>query len=121
MVMTNVFIGIVLVAIVFIIQCYKTVPLPLSSQSITSDDQMFDYLGRYVMRNYDQKKPMANFLSGLSGFWGVPMWTFYVNRGQGITSFGTQNKDGGIEKFQSAEKAYFLAPFTGFRTFIKGM
>ena len=25
-----------------------------------------------------------------------------------------------IEKFQSAEKAYFLAPFTGFRTFVKG-
>jgi hypothetical protein len=34
---------------------------------------MFDHLGRYIMHNFDQKKPMANFLSGLSGFWGVPM------------------------------------------------
>jgi hypothetical protein len=109
--------GIIMLSIIYLMN--KTMPLPLL-QSATSDDPMFDYLGRYVMRNYDQKKPMANFLSGLSGFWGVPMWTFYVNRGQGITSFGIQNKDGGIEKFQSAEKAYFLAPFTGFRTFIKG-
>ena len=41
--------------------------------TITPDAQMFDHLGRYVMHNFDQKKPMANFLSGLSGFWGVPM------------------------------------------------
>ena len=39
----------------------------------TTDNPMFDHLGRYVMHNFDQKKPMANFLSGLSGFWGVPM------------------------------------------------
>lgn len=48
------------------------------------------------------------------------MWAFYVNRGQGLTSFGTQNKDGSIEKFVTAEKAYQQTPFTGFRTFIKG-
>jgi len=72
------------------------------------------------MRNYDKLKPMSNFLAGLGGFWGVPMWAFYVNRGQGITSFGMQNKDGAISKFNTAEKAYQQTPFTGFRTFVKG-
>ena len=83
-------------------------------------NSQFDELGRYVMRDYDQKKPMANFLAGLGGLWGVPMWAFYVNRGQGICSFGMQNKDGGISKFNTAEKAYQQTPFTGFRTFLKG-
>ena len=96
---------------------------PILRQPVTgveTEEVMFDRLGRYVMHNYDKKKPMSNFLSGLAGLWGVPMWTFYVNRGQAITSFGVQNKDGMIEKFQSAEKAYQLTPFTGFRTFVKG-
>eukprot|EP01034_Spumella_vulgaris_P032576 gene32575-40202_t len=63
---------------------------------------------------------MANFLNGIAGQWGVPMWAFYINRGQGITSFGKQNKDGGISKFLTAEKAYQQSAFTGFRTFLKG-
>jgi hypothetical protein len=49
------------------------------------------------------------------------MWTFYVNRGQGIAAFGVQNKDGAIMKFSTAEKAYLITPFTGFRTFVKGV
>lgn len=47
------------------------------------------------------------------------MWAFYVNRGQGIASFGKQNKDGGIMKFSTANVAYQQTPFTGFRTFLK--
>jgi hypothetical protein len=47
-------------------------------------------------------------------------WAFYVNKGQGITAFGVQNKDGAISKFNTAEKAYQQTPFTGFRTFVKG-
>jgi hypothetical protein len=46
---------------------------PIAENSTSPPDQMFDHLGRYIMHNFDQKKPMANFLSGLSGFWGVPM------------------------------------------------
>jgi hypothetical protein len=46
---------------------------PIADNSASPPDQMFDHLGRYIMHNFDQKKPMANFLSGLSGFWGVPM------------------------------------------------
>lgn len=81
---------------------------------------LFDTNGRYIFRDYDEMKPMSNFLAGLGGYWGVPMWAFYVNRGQGITSFGVQNKDGGIAKFLTAEKAYQQTPFIGFRTFVKG-
>ena len=43
-----------------------------------------------------------------------------MNKGQGITAFGVQNKDGAIAKFNTAEKAYQQTPFTGFRTFVKG-
>lgn len=63
---------------------------------------------------------MSDFLNGLGGLWGVPLWAFYVNRGQALASFGQQNKDGGIQKFLTAEKAYQQAPFTGFRTFVRG-
>lgn len=83
-------------------------------------DSMFDAQDRYVMHNFDKVRPMSNFLNGLGGIWGIPMWAFYVNRGQGITSFGKQNKDNAIAKFVTAEKAYFQTPYTGFRTFLKG-
>ena len=86
----------------------------------SSDAPSFDSYGRYIFRDFDETKPMANFLAGIGGFWGIPMWAFYVNRGQGITSFGIQNKDGPISKFLTAEKAYQQTPFTGFRTFVKG-
>jgi hypothetical protein len=84
------------------------------------EKSMFDELGRYILRNYDEMRPMANFLAGVGGYWGVPLWLFYVNRGQGVTSFGVANKDHPIAKFNTAEKAYQLTPFTGFRTFVKG-
>lgn len=58
---------------------------------------------------------MSSFLNGIGGIWGVPMWAFYVNRGQGISSFGKQNKDSAIAKFVTAEKAYQQTPFTGKR------
>ena len=50
---------------------------------------------------------------------GIPMWVFYANRGQAITSFGVENKDHPIMEFQPANKAYQVTPFRGFRTFIK--
>ena len=81
---------------------------------------LFDGDGHYVMRNFDLRKPMSNFLAGLGGVWGTPLWAFFVNRGQGITSFGIQNKDNAILKFNTAEKAYQQTPFTGFRTFVRG-
>ena len=47
------------------------------------------------------------------------MWVFYVNRGQGVGSFGIQNKDGAIAKYNSAEKVYQQVAYTGFRTFVR--
>ncbi len=47
------------------------------------------------------------------------MWAFYVNRGQGIASFGWRDKDHAILEFQPANKAYRLTSTHGFRTFVK--
>ncbi|CAE6959065.1 unnamed protein product [Symbiodinium sp. CCMP2592] len=79
-----------------------------------SDD--FDALGRFILRGFDKRKPMSSFLPGVGGFWGLPMWTFYVNRGQGISCFGILNKDGPIMRFESAEAAYRTTAIQGFRT-----
>lgn len=51
---------------------------------------------------------------------GKPVWAFYVNRGQGIASFGVASKDFPLLEFNSANKAYQLTPYIGFRTFIQG-
>jgi hypothetical protein len=86
-----------------------------------NDEDQFDKEGRFVIRNFDKAKNFASFLPGIAGAYGVPMWTFYVNRGQAIASFGVGNKDGPLEEFQSATKAYQETALTGFRTFIKGI
>ena len=49
---------------------------------------------------------------------GIPMWVFYVNRSQAVTSFGIENNDHPIMEFLRANKAYQATPLTGFRTFI---
>lgn len=36
-----------------------------------SGDGLFDAAGRYVMRDFDLKKPFSNFLPGLGGLWGA--------------------------------------------------
>ncbi|MCP4142224.1 MAG: cellobiose phosphorylase [Chloroflexi bacterium] len=73
----------------------------------------------YTISNYNQEKPFSSFLPGVAGHLGVPMWVFYVNRGQAITSFGVESKDTPIMEFQSANKAYQRTAMEGFRTFIK--
>jgi hypothetical protein len=45
---------------------------PVKKPSIF-DSNSFDDSGRYVVRNFDDKKPSANFLASLGGLWGVPM------------------------------------------------
>lgn len=111
------FIGTATIATVLAVSFSRGSTVLINNQTST---ELFDSAGRYVLRDYDQLKPMSNFLAGLGGKWGFPMWAFYVNRGQGITSFGKMNKDGAIAKFNTAEKAYQQTPFTGFRTFVKG-
>ena len=75
--------------------------------------------GSFVIKNYSQAHPFSNFLPGISGQWGIPLWAFYVNRGQGIVSFGIKDKDHTISEFFPANKAYSFVPLLGFRTFLK--
>ncbi len=75
--------------------------------------------GHFVIHNYNQQTPMASFLPGIAGPMGIPMWVFYVNRGQAIASFGVESKDAAIMEFQPANKAYQQVHYLGFRTFLK--
>ena len=75
--------------------------------------------GEFVIDNYNLAKPFSSFFPGIAGPWGVPIWAFYVNRGQAIASFGIKDKDHPIMEFQPANKSYYLTPLVGFRTFIK--
>ncbi|HAJ57009.1 MAG TPA: hypothetical protein DCL35_04490 [Candidatus Omnitrophica bacterium] len=75
--------------------------------------------GEFVIDNYNLAKPWASFFPGIAGLYGIPLWAFYVNRGQCIASMGIRSKDDAIMEFLPANKAYQLAPSQGFRTFIK--
>ena len=72
------------------------------------------------MEDYDAGSTFASFLPGVAGYFGRPVWAFYVNRGQGISTFGTATKDYPLPEFNSANKAYQLTPYIGFRTFVRG-
>ncbi len=74
---------------------------------------------RFVIENYNWAKPFSNFFPGVGGKWGVPMWVFYVNRAQCISSLGIRDKDNAIVEFHSFNKALQLIDRYGFRTFIK--
>ena len=75
--------------------------------------------GDFVIANYQQKKTFASFLPGIAGLHGIPLWVFYVNRGQGVASFGVADKDHAIMEFEAANKAYQRVPTQGFRTWIR--
>jgi len=74
---------------------------------------------RFMMHDFSSQSPFASFLPGIAGPLGIPMWVFYVNRGQAIASFGIENKDNPIMEFEPANKAYQSTSYTGFRTFLK--
>ena len=78
-----------------------------------------DANGQFVISNYNAAKPFSSFFPGIAGKMGIPMWVFYVNRGQCICSMGIQDKENPIMEFLPANWAYQLAPSQGFRTFIK--
>lgn len=73
----------------------------------------------FAIENYNHAKPFANFFPAIAGKYGIPMWAFYVNRGQAIASFGTKDKDHAILEFLPANKSWQLTSLQGFRTFIK--
>jgi hypothetical protein len=75
---------------------------------------------RFLLEDYDARSNFASFLPGVAGYFGKPVWAFYVNRGQIISTFGTESKEYPILEFNPANKAYQLTPFIGFRTFVRG-
>lgn len=82
--------------------------------------RMFDEIGRYIIDDYDALPTFSSFLPGVAGIYGKPLWSFYVNRGQGIASFGVKSKDYPIMEYHSANNAYQDTPLLGFRTFYQG-
>ncbi len=85
----------------------------MTTQHYLNDD------GIFVINDYQHSKLFADFFPGVSGLYGIPMWAFYVNRGQAVSSFGIESKDKAILEFQPANKAYRQTSTTGFRTFLK--
>lgn len=74
--------------------------------------------GGFEIEGFDRVAPFCSFLPGLTGANGIPMWSFYCNRGQGICSFGIDNKDNAIMEFFPANAAYQHVSMLGFRTYI---
>ena len=74
---------------------------------------------KFTSFSYQKQKTFAGFLPGISGTLGIPMWSFYVNRGQAIASFGVRDKNGAIMEFYPANQSYAYVGINGFRTFIK--
>ncbi len=73
----------------------------------------------FILNNFDKQKPFSSFLPGIAGEKGIPIWSFYTNRGQGITSFGVENKDNPIMEFFPANVSYQYVSTYGFRSFVK--
>ncbi len=80
---------------------------------------MFDKNGRFVIDHFHQKNAFSSFLPGVAGEKGIPLWSFYVNRGQAICSFGAGDKEHPIMEFSPAHVAYQEVATKGFRTFVK--
>lgn len=73
----------------------------------------------FIMKDYGRKSTFASFLPGIAGLHGIPIWCYYVNRGQCVVSFGVDNKDCAIMEFYPAHAAYQNVKRTGFRTFLR--
>lgn len=78
-----------------------------------------DDTGQFIVADYNSARPFSSFLPGIAGVNGIPLWVFYVNRGQCLCSMGTQDKDHAIMEFLPANSAYDLVTRHGFRTFVK--
>ncbi|MCD1260003.1 cellobiose phosphorylase [Paenibacillus athensensis] len=74
---------------------------------------------KFVIEAFEKAKPFSSFLPGIAGVDGVPLWLFYVNRGQAVASFGVEDKNGAMMEFFPADKSYRQVGLQGFRTFMK--
>ena len=75
--------------------------------------------GSFLINGYNGIYPFFNFLPAVAGEWGIPLWAFYTNRAQCITSFGVHDKNHSILEFYPADRALRAVSITGFRTFVK--
>jgi hypothetical protein len=73
----------------------------------------------FVVDNYNWAPAFSNFLPGIAGKWGIPLWLYYVSRGQAVSSFGVRDKNGQILEFYSFNKAVMRVAREGFRTFVR--
>lgn len=73
----------------------------------------------FIIENYDKQRVFTSFLPAIAGKNGIPMWAFYVNKGQIMSSFGVKDKNGAILEFFPAYTAYEVINRIGFRTFVK--
>jgi len=87
----------------------------------TSDEPQYSLTetGDFAIANYNSARPFSSFLPGIAGVNGIPLWAFYVNRGQCVCSLGVSDKDHAIMEFQPANLAYEQVTRHGFRTFLK--
>ncbi|MCQ2539536.1 MAG: cellobiose phosphorylase [Acetatifactor sp.] len=74
---------------------------------------------KFIIEEYTKVPPFSSFLPGLAGVKGIPVLSFYTNRGQAINSFGIHNKGNAMMEFNPANTAYEETPVKGFRTFIR--
>ena len=74
---------------------------------------------RFVIENYNEAPPFADFFPGIAGRFGVPVWAYFVSRGQGVISLGVGSKDHSIMEFRSMNQALASVERDGFRTFLK--
>ncbi len=73
----------------------------------------------FTIKDFDKQKTFSSFLPGIAGLKGIPIWSFYCNRGQAISSFGIESKDYPIMEFFPANTSYQYNSTYGFRSFIK--
>ena len=73
----------------------------------------------FVINDYEHCKTFASFLPALSGKDGKPLWVFFTNLAQGVSSFGVTSKDTPITPFDSATLAYQNIANKSFRSFLK--
>ncbi|VEU35779.1 unnamed protein product [Pseudo-nitzschia multistriata] len=102
----------------------KSTQIAMKKSGLTINEDgtvmLFDKLKRFVMEDYDAKSNFASFLPGVGGYLGKPVWAFYVNRGQIVSTFGIESKDYPLLEFNAANKAYQVTSYIGFRTFVRG-
>ncbi len=73
----------------------------------------------FKITGFNSARPFSSFLPGIAGEFGKPLWVFYTNRGQCVSSFGVRDRNGAMLEFHPANKAYALTPLLGFRTFVR--